>query len=158
LTVEFTQDMIEPALEYMAEHKIQTIKVVRQLGAFGLKEAKDLVDAFLNPIKDAWSQPITHEDAVLSLASTASTTTVDRILRRYLRTEMLNAEYERKLAESREMLNAEYERAEQERRLAHSTQTAWEEYLAEGDYLAEREDYRRCEDGSFQPQNWNHVP
>jgi large subunit ribosomal protein L7/L12 len=41
---------------YEAEKKIQVIKVVRQITALGLKEAKDLVEGVPKPVKEAVSK------------------------------------------------------------------------------------------------------
>jgi large subunit ribosomal protein L7/L12 len=51
---EFTATLIE-----IGPNKIPVIKVVRELTGLGLKEAKDLVDAFPKPIKEA----VTREEA-----------------------------------------------------------------------------------------------
>jgi large subunit ribosomal protein L7/L12 len=51
---EFTATLIE-----IGPNKIPVIKVVRELTGLGLKEAKDLVDAFPKPVKEG----VTREEA-----------------------------------------------------------------------------------------------
>src|ERR1035437_10208742 len=46
----------DAVLTGFGEQKIQVIKVVRALTGLGLKEAKDLVEAFPKPIKEAVSK------------------------------------------------------------------------------------------------------
>ncbi len=47
------QEEFTVILEAAGEKKIQVIKVIREITALGLKEAKDLVDGAPNPVKEA---------------------------------------------------------------------------------------------------------
>jgi large subunit ribosomal protein L7/L12 len=50
------KDEFDVVLEGVGDKKIQVIKVVRELTALGLKEAKDLVDGAPNAVKEAVSK------------------------------------------------------------------------------------------------------
>jgi large subunit ribosomal protein L7/L12 len=50
------QTEFDAILEKVGEKKIQVIKVVRELTALGLKEAKDLVDGAPKPVKEKVSR------------------------------------------------------------------------------------------------------
>jgi len=47
------QDEFTVILEAAGDKKIQVIKVIREITALGLKEAKELVDGAPNPVKEA---------------------------------------------------------------------------------------------------------
>ena len=51
--VEEEKDEFDVILQAAGEKKIQVIKVVREITALGLKEAKDLVDGAPKPVKEA---------------------------------------------------------------------------------------------------------
>jgi large subunit ribosomal protein L7/L12 len=53
------KDEFDVILTEAGAQKIQVIKVVRELTSLGLKEAKDLVDAFPKPVKEG----VTKEEA-----------------------------------------------------------------------------------------------
>ncbi len=57
--VEEEETEFDVVLEAIGEKKIQVIKVVREVTALGLKEAKDLVDSFPKAIKEK----VTKEEA-----------------------------------------------------------------------------------------------
>jgi len=50
------QDEFDVVLEGIGDKKIQVIKVVREVTALGLKEAKALVDEAPNPVKEGLSK------------------------------------------------------------------------------------------------------
>ena len=54
--VEEEKDEFDVILQAAGEKKIQVIKVVREITALGLKEAKDLVDGAPKPVKEGISK------------------------------------------------------------------------------------------------------
>jgi large subunit ribosomal protein L7/L12 len=59
--VEEEQDEFDVILQSAGEKKIQVIKVVREITALGLKEAKDLVDGAPKPVKEGISKAEAEE-------------------------------------------------------------------------------------------------
>jgi large subunit ribosomal protein L7/L12 len=59
--VEEEKDEFDVILQAAGEKKIQVIKVVREITALGLKEAKDLVDGAPKPVKEATTKADAEE-------------------------------------------------------------------------------------------------
>ena len=59
--VEEEKDEFDVILKAAGEKKIQVIKVVREITALGLKEAKDLVDGAPKPVKEATTKADAEE-------------------------------------------------------------------------------------------------